>query len=212
MYAQWDVMPLGVNAVKLLTEKDGVVGMDLVNDNGNLLIITSTGVGKRTPLSDFPTHSRYGQGVIALKLTAKTGKIVATRVVSENDELMMISTLGMVVRIAAKDVSQQGRAAQGVSVMSFSRAGDSLAAVAVVTENKSDRVVDKEIGDHDDVSDDDDTPDSARNGNGKNRKSNGKTATQLSLLDGEPTIEIASGNLDGHRNGNGRNGKHDDEE
>lgn len=211
-----DVRPMGrdatgVNAVKLLTEKDGVVGMDLVNDNANLLIITSTGVGKRTPLSEFPTHNRYGQGVIALKLTVKTGKIVATRVVSDNDELMMISTHGMVVRIAAKDVSQQGRAAQGVSVMSFSRSGDSLAAVAVLTESKSDRVVNQEIGDHDDVSDDDDTPDSAHNGNGKNRKGNGKTVAQLSLLDGKPTIEIASGNLDGHRNGNGRNGKHDEE-
>lgn len=177
---------MGVNAVKLMTDKDGVVGMDLItDDNSDLLIVTSTGVGKRTPLADFPTHSRYGQGVIAMKITPKIGTIMATRVVKESDELMMISTSGMVVRIAAKDVSQQGRSAMGVSVMSFSKTNDSVAAVAVITENKSDRA-------YQDSQED-------------------QTSSDIAVVDGEPTVELDL-RKDGSSNGNGHNGNHDEEE
>ncbi len=141
-FSEEDVRPMGrdavgVNAIKLVNDGDYIVGMDMVEEIADLLIITSKGQGKRTPLNEFPTHGRYGQGVIAMRLTPKTGRIVATRVVKETDDVMMMTTSGMVVRVAAKEISQQGRAAQGVSVMSFSRARDSIASVAVITEEKS---------------------------------------------------------------------------
>ncbi len=129
---------VGVNAIRLVNESDYVVGMDLVKSGAQLFIITSNGIGKRTPLEEFPTHGRYGQGVIAMRLTPKTGRIIATRVVNDNDELMMMTTSGMVTRIAAHDVSSMGRATQGVMVMTFKEGkGDSVASVAVVREEQA---------------------------------------------------------------------------
>ncbi|MEI7554333.1 DNA gyrase subunit A [Candidatus Chlorohelix sp.] len=128
---------MGVNAIKLVNEGDYVVGMDLVDLEADLLIITALGFGKRTPMDEFPVHGRYGQGVIAMRLTPKTGLIVATRVVSESDDVMLMTTSGMLVRIPVREISRQGRAAQGVTVMSLGKAGDSIASVAVVTEERT---------------------------------------------------------------------------
>lgn len=129
---------VGVNAIKLVNSNDYVVGMDIIDPGADLLIITSNGVGKRTPLEEFPVHGRYGQGVIAMRLTPKTGQIVATRVVKGNDEVMFITTSGMVTRVAASDISQQGRAAMGVMVMTFKEGkGDSVASVAVIREEQA---------------------------------------------------------------------------
>ncbi|MDB5081186.1 MAG: gyrase, subunit [Chloroflexi bacterium] len=129
---------VGVNAIRLVNSNDHVVGMDLVDPGADLLIITSNGIGKRTPLEEFPTHGRYGQGVIAMRISDKSGQIVATRVVKGNDEIMLMTTSGMVTRIAAHDVSQQGRSTSGVMVMTFKEGkGDSVASVAVVREEQA---------------------------------------------------------------------------
>ena len=197
-FSEEDVRPMGrdavgVNAIKLVNDGDYIVGMDMVEDGADLLIITSKGQGKRTPLDEFTTHGRYGQGVIAMRLTPRTGRIVATRVVTDTDDVMMMTTTGMVVRVAAKEISQQGRAAQGVSVMSFSRSGDSIASVAVITEEKS-------------------TPrgqahtDTDLNTNGKGK---GVKENQLPLLGSEVNAK-ASPNLNG--NGHKSNGHIDEED
>jgi DNA gyrase subunit A len=129
---------VGVNAIKLVNHNDYVVGMDLVDPGADLLIITANGIGKRTPLEEFPTHGRYGQGVIAMRISEKSGQIVATRVVKDNDEVMLMTTSGMVTRIAANDISQQGRATSGVMVMTFKEGkGDCVASVAVVREEQA---------------------------------------------------------------------------
>jgi len=129
---------VGVNAIRLVNPTDYVVGMDLVDPGADLLIITSNGIGKRTPLEEFPTHGRYGQGVIAMRIGDKSGRIVATRVVKGNDEIMIMTTGGMVTRVAAKDISQQGRATQGVMVMTFKEGkADAVASVAVVREEQA---------------------------------------------------------------------------
>ncbi len=129
---------VGVNAIRLVNESDYVVGMDIVLPDADLFIITSGGIGKRTPLDEFPTHGRYGQGVIAMRLTPKTGRIIATRVIKDNDEIMLMTTSGMVTRIAAHDVSRQGRSTQGVMVMTFKEGkGDSVASVAIVREEQA---------------------------------------------------------------------------
>ncbi len=131
---------VGVNAIRLVNNSDYVVGMDLVDPGADLLIITSNGIGKRTPLEEFPIHGRYGQGVIAMRIGDKSGRIVATRVVKGNDEIMLMTTSGMVTRIAAHDISQQGRATSGVMVMTFKEGknkGDAVASVAVVREEQA---------------------------------------------------------------------------
>jgi DNA gyrase subunit A len=129
---------VGVNAIRLVNPTDYVVGMDLVDSGADLLIITANGIGKRTPLEEFPTHGRYGQGVIAMRIGDKSGRIVATRVVKGNDEIMIMTTSGMVTRVAAKDISQQGRATQGVMVMTFKEGkADAVASVAVVREEQA---------------------------------------------------------------------------
>jgi DNA gyrase subunit A len=168
---------MGVNAIKLVNEGDFVVGMDLVDTTADLLIVTSNGYGKRTPLDEFPTHGRYGQGVIAMRLTPKTGKIVATRVVKDSDDVMMMTTSGMIVRLSVKDISQQGRAAQGVMVMSFSRQNDSIASMAVITEDRVRNRLDEEFG---------------INGNGKSN------LTQLPLLD-DDYGKNGNGSPNGHK-------------
>jgi DNA gyrase subunit A len=129
---------VGVNAIRLVNPTDYVVGMDLVDPGADLLIITANGIGKRTPLEEFPTHGRYGQGVIAMRISDKSGRVVATRVVKGNDEVMIMTTSGMVTRVAAKDISQQGRATQGVMVMTFKEGkADAVASVAVVREEQA---------------------------------------------------------------------------
>ena len=142
-FREGEVRPMGrdaagVNAIRLVNESDLVVGMDVVEEGADLFIITANGVGKRTPLEEFPTHGRYGQGVIAMRLSDKTGRIIATRVIRGNDEVMIMTTSGMVTRIAAHDISQQGRSTQGVNVMSLREGrSDSVASVAVIREEQA---------------------------------------------------------------------------
>ena len=129
---------VGVNAIRLVNETDYVVGMGIIEPNADLFIITATGIGKRTDLDEFPTHGRYGQGVIAMKLSDKTGRIIATRIIRSNDELMIMTTNGMVTRIAASDISRQGRSAQGVMVMTMREGrSDAIASVAVIREEQA---------------------------------------------------------------------------
>ncbi len=129
---------VGVNAIRLVNETDYVVGMDIVEPNADLFIITYNGIGKRTGLEEFPTHRRYGQGVMAMRLSEKTGRIIATRVVRSQDEVMIMTTSGMVTRIAASDISRQGRSSQGVMVMTMRNGrSDSVASVAVIREEQA---------------------------------------------------------------------------
>ncbi|MEI6043412.1 MAG: DNA gyrase subunit A [Chloroflexota bacterium] len=175
-FSEEDVRPMGrdaigVNAIKLVNEGDKVVGMDVVDPavkDADVLIITSKGLGKRTPLDEFPLHGRYGQGVIAMKLGAKTGQIISTRVVQESDEVMIVTISGMVTRILARDISRQGRSAQGVMVMTFKEGkSDAIASVALITEAKVAR-----------------KPEVNMSGNG-NHKPNGHTQLSLDGLEAE---------------------------
>ncbi len=97
-----------------------------------LLIVTQLGYGKRTPLSAFPTKGRGIGGVRALRATPKTGPVAAARVVQGSEELMMISSNGIVIRTPVDTISEySGRATSGVTVMKL-REGDRLAAVALL--------------------------------------------------------------------------------
>lgn len=112
----------GVRGVRL-RPNDSVVGMDIVCDDGqNLLVISKNGYGKITKASNFPSHKRGGVGIKAAVVTAKTGPIVDVRTLEpEAHELLMISNNGQTIRVGLKDIPVLGRTTQGVRIM---RLGD----------------------------------------------------------------------------------------
>jgi DNA gyrase subunit A len=106
----------GVKGITL-AEGDMVVGMDIPKERADLLVITSTGIGKRTPVSEYRIQSRGGKGTKTMKLTKKHGLIVGIKVVFENDELMVITAEGVIIRTKVQDISETGRDTQGVKIM-----------------------------------------------------------------------------------------------
>ena len=116
-----DVRPMGratrgVRGIEL-EEGDYVVSMDAVQENGELLVVSEFGYGKRTPLSNFRTVHRGGKGVYALRCNDKTGDLVSIQVVRPGDEMMILSREGIIIRVNVDDISEQGRYAQGVRVI-----------------------------------------------------------------------------------------------
>ena len=119
-----DVRPVGRSAQGVLgirlDEDDTVIGMEsIISDNKGvtLLAITENGFGKRTELDEYRVQNRGGRGVITYKITPKTGNIVGIRMAKEEDDVMLITNSGTIIRINVKDVSILGRATQGVTLM-----------------------------------------------------------------------------------------------
>ena len=107
----------GVIGIKL-GKADAVAGMATVKPGADLLVITQRGYGKRTPLDEYPMHHRAGQGVFTLKVTDRVGKLTAIRVVEDpEEEVLLISASGMVLRTQVGAISRIGRQTQGVIVM-----------------------------------------------------------------------------------------------
>jgi len=124
---------MGVGAMRLRAG-DEVAGFDIVNPNGHVLVITENGFGKLTPMSDYPVKSRNIQGVYTVDQTAipKIGEIVGMRVVEDlSEELMVISTMGQVIRIPLDQVRISGRQTRGVIIMRLEN-GDRVASMAGV--------------------------------------------------------------------------------
>ena len=126
----------GVKGIAL-RKGDSVIRMDLVaRDSTHLLITTVKGYGKRSPLSEYKTQNRGGQGMAATKVTTKTGDIVAARVVGIDDaELIMVSAEGLVTRTEVKSVRETTRATQGVIVMRLNP-GDTLCSMATIKQTE----------------------------------------------------------------------------
>ncbi|MDD5040476.1 MAG: DNA gyrase subunit A [Patescibacteria group bacterium] len=129
----------GVRAIRLKSG-DKVAGMDMINDgkveqNEQLLVAMENGYGKRTPLRNYRIQSRGGTGVKTAKITPKTGQVVASFIVNaklEQEDLVIISNKGQVIRLPLKSVSVLGRATQGVRLMRFSETNDKVASVTFV--------------------------------------------------------------------------------
>ncbi len=124
-----DVRPMGrpARGVKGITlaPGDSVVTMDAVSNGTEVLTITTNGLGKRTPVADYPVHSRGGKGVLNFHLTPRTGEVVGLRVVRPEDEIMVISGRGTIIRVPVDQIRLSGRNTQGVSIMR-SEEGDSV--------------------------------------------------------------------------------------
>ena len=109
-----------------------VLGMEIARPETELLVITELGFGKRTPISEYPTHHRGGQGVYTITMTTKKGLLAAMKIVEPEDEVMIITEDGVVVRTPVSGISQLGRSTQGVTVMNVANK-DKVTAVAVST-------------------------------------------------------------------------------
>ena len=136
-----DVRPVGRVAQGVigirLDEEDYVIGMESIisNDNATLLAITEHGFGKRTELNEYRIQNRGGRGVITYKVTPKTGNIVGIRIAKEDEDVMLITDKGTIIRLNVSDISVLGRATQGVTLM---RTSDGGKVVSIETIEKED--------------------------------------------------------------------------
>jgi DNA gyrase subunit A len=117
-----------------LAKGDFVVGMEIVSSGDTILTATELGFGKRSLIDDYRTTNRGGKGVINLKVTRKNGKVIGVRRVSEEDEFMLITTGGLMIRARVRDVSVIGRSTQGVRLID-TKGADRVAALGRIEEN-----------------------------------------------------------------------------
>ena len=109
----------GVIGIRL-NEGDYVIGMESIvegNKNATLLAITENGFGKRTELDEYRVQTRGGKGVTTYKITPKTGKLTGIRIATDDEDVMLITENGTIIRLKVKDISVLGRTTQGVTLM-----------------------------------------------------------------------------------------------
>ena len=136
-------MGRGARGVKAMTLRpdDFVVGMELARDAQDVLVITEKGFGKRTPMTEFRSQSRGGKGLIASKVTDRVGQIVAMRIVDVDDDIMIMTESGIVIRTDSQYISRVGRNTQGVKVIRIEE-GDRVATVAKLKREENDEMED----------------------------------------------------------------------
>lgn len=126
----------GVRAIRLEENdpEDGVVGMVCVNDpeKETVLVVSENGFGKRSAVTDYRVTNRGGKGVKTLDITEKTGKVVAIKAVTDEEDLMIINMSGTTLRLRLKDVRVQGRATQGSRLINLEKRGDTISSVCQV--------------------------------------------------------------------------------
>ncbi len=124
----------GVRGIRL-DEGDSVVGCDVVSDGRQVLFISERGIGKRTAYDEFTQHHRAGYGVRAMKLSEKTGSLVGAWGVQEDEEIIVISSKGRMVRIGAKEISTLSRTATGYMIVTLDE-GDTVADISIVRKDE----------------------------------------------------------------------------
>ena len=134
-----------------LSDNDEIVGMQLDHQGDSLLIVSENGMGKRTSMDEFTVQHRGGKGVKCYKITEKTGYVIGVKAVTDENEIMMITTEGIIIQIRMDDVSQLGRITSGVKLINLD-AGVTVAQIAKVREKVSDG--NQEFDDVDDAMED----------------------------------------------------------
>jgi DNA gyrase subunit A len=125
-FNETDVRPMGRTAGGVrginLDKDDEVVAMDLADPDEQLLVITQNGFGKKTPVSEYKTQKRGGMGVLTYNkaMFKKTGALIGAAIVSDGDDIMLINSDGILIRVEASEISKMGRATKGVKVMNVS--------------------------------------------------------------------------------------------
>ena len=125
---------MGVRGINL-SDGDEIIGMQLCSQGDYLLIASEKGMGKRTSMSEFSVQNRGGKGVKCYKITEKTGNVVGVKAVNDDNEVMMITTEGIIIRIACSDISILGRITSGVKLMNLDEKV-SVASIAKVREKE----------------------------------------------------------------------------
>ena len=125
---------MGVRGINL-TDGDEVVAMQLTDQGEQLLIVSERGLGKRTVMDEFTAQNRGGKGVKCYKITEKTGEVVGAKAVNEDDEIMIINTEGIIIRMECKGISVLGRITSGVKLINL-RENEIVASIAKVKETQ----------------------------------------------------------------------------
>ncbi len=138
-FRERDVRPMGRNAAGVrgikLREGDEVVGLAIIENNASLFTVTEKGYGKRTKFEKYRSQRRGGMGIKNMKITGKNGKVVGIVTLQDTDEIILISKNGMIIRTQANEISEIGRATQGVRVMRLNE-DDTLVSFARVREGE----------------------------------------------------------------------------
>ena len=125
---------MGVRGINL-ADRDEVIGMQLVTQGTHLLIVSEKGMGKRTSMEEFTAQNRGGKGVKCYKITEKTGNVVGIKAVDEEDEIMIINTDGIIIRMLCSGISVLGRITSGVKLINL-KDGDMVASIAKVRDEE----------------------------------------------------------------------------
>lgn len=139
-FAEKEVRPMGrtargVRGIRLSGE-DSLIGMEVAQPDSHLLVVTARGFGKRTPLEEYRLQSRGGKGIMTIRPTKRNGLIAGVKVVSNDEELMIITAEGIIIRLAAQDISSMGRTTQGVTLMRLDQKDAVVAVAKVVTKDE----------------------------------------------------------------------------
>jgi DNA gyrase subunit A len=129
----------GVIGIRL-NEGNEVKGMEIVRDDSTILTVTENGYGKRSTLEDYRSQGRGGKGIITIKITEKNGRVIGMAQVSQEDEILLITSNGKVLRIRARDISVQGRNTQGVRLFDIEE-GDKVVSFAKVVEREEEKEI-----------------------------------------------------------------------
>jgi DNA gyrase subunit A len=139
-FPEADVRPMGrvatgVFGIRFKRDEDCVVEMEAVEEDGTILTVTEKGYGKRSLASEYRLQSRGGSGVINVKVTEKNGPVVGIKAVTDDDQVLLITEKGILIRLKVKDVRETGRAAMGVHLIDLDE-GDRVVAVAKLAERE----------------------------------------------------------------------------
>jgi DNA gyrase subunit A len=151
-FPETDVRSMGRTATGVkgitLRNNDEVVGMEVLEENTEILIVTKNGYGKRTPSIEYRVQSRGGKGIKTCNITEKNGDLVAMRAVTGEEDLMLITTGGVLIRLGVNEISSMGRSTQGVRLIRLDESeNEYVATVAKVEkeEDKADEIDDDEL-------------------------------------------------------------------
>jgi DNA gyrase subunit A len=143
-FNETDVRPLGrvsqgVRGIKL-DDDDYVIGMvaTVEEKNSTLLVVTENGFGKRTEIDEYKVQTRGGKGILTYKVTEKTGKLIGAKLVTETDDIMLISDDGTIIRMNASEISILGRATQGVTLMRINGDNKVVSLARIISEEEED--------------------------------------------------------------------------
>ena len=131
----------GVRGISLRAD-DYVIGMTIVEPEATVLVVSENGYGKRTPVSDYPVKGRSGKGVKTLNITEKTGDLVGIATVKGDEDMLLVTNTGVIIRIAVETISTMSRVTQGVRLMKFEE-GTQVATISVVEPDGEEETIDE---------------------------------------------------------------------